>query len=238
MIIIIILALFGYTSYPLTLIAKSQQPSTGGNQQDGSGRGRPSRRGGTGSRGNCPSVEVPLIALIPEKNVGLVVEANATFWVFVPYQPNDVRSGEFILQDRANNEIYRASFAPSERPGITSISLPSIVPLEVNKTYQIYFKLYCNQQQSDPVFVRGWVQRAALTPNLERQLKAATTPSDRIKIYIQNDIWYSALTELAKLRLTEPKNTALYNEWANLLRSVGLENLVQKPLVGEVKIKQ
>ncbi|MFN6488183.1 DUF928 domain-containing protein [Nostoc sp. DedQUE02] len=51
-------------------------------------------------------------------------------------------------------------------------------------------------------------------------------------------MWYSALTELAKLRLAEPKKATLDNEWASLLRNLDLENLSQKPLVGEVKIKQ
>ncbi len=240
-IIILLLALFSCTSYPLILIAKSQQPASSGNQspQDGSSRGRPSQRGGAGSRGNCPSVEVPLTALIPEKKVGSVVEENPTFWVFVPYQLNDdVSSGEFVLQDEANNDIYRTFFTLPKIPGIVSFRLPSAVPLEVNKTYQWYFKLYCNQQQFDPVFVRGLVQRIALTSDLERQLKTATTIGDRIQLYTQNGIWYSALTELAKLRLTEPKNAALDNEWANLLQNVDLENLAQKPLVGEVKIQQ
>ncbi|MFN6463914.1 MAG: DUF928 domain-containing protein [Nostoc sp. DedVER02] len=281
-IIILLLALFSCTSFPFTLRAKSQQPTsstprelggvkgkgeggkglnplpfslspfpsphlaflgwqtTSGNQppQDGSSRGRPSQRGGAGSRGNCPSVQVPLIALIPEKKVGLVVEGNPTFWVFVPYQPNDVPSGEFVLQDEANNDVYRASFTLPNIPGIVSLSLPSTVSLEVNKAYQWYFKVYCNQQQFDPVFVRGWVQRIALTSNLERQLKATNTVGDRIQLYTQNDIWYSALAELAKLRITEPQNAALNNEWISLLRDIELENLAQKPLVGEVKIKQ
>lgn len=238
--IILLLTLFSCTSYPLILIAKSQQPASSGNQQpqDGSSRGRPSQRGGAGSRGNCPSVEVPLIALIPEKKVSSVVEENPTFWVFVPYQSNDVPSGEFVLQDEANNDIYRAAFTLPEIPGIVSFSLPSAVPLEVSKTYQWYFKLYCNQQQLDPVFVHAWVQRVALTSNLERHLKTAITEGDRIQLYTQNDIWYSALTELAKLRLAKPKNATLDNEWANLLQSVDLENLAQKPFVGEVKIKQ
>jgi Domain of Unknown Function (DUF928) len=238
--IALLLALFSYTSYPLTLIAKSQQPTSSANQppQDGSSRGRPTQRGGAGSRGNCPSVEVPLIALIPEKTVGLVVEANPTFWVFVPYQLKDAPSGEFVLQDEANNDIYRASFTLPEIPGIVSFSLPSAVPLEVNKTYQWYFKVYCNQQKFDSVFVRGWVQRIALNSKLERQLKTAITIGDRIQLYTQNGIWYSALTELAKLRLAEPKNAPLDNEWASLLRNIELENLSQKPLVGEVKIKQ
>lgn len=238
--IALLLALFSCTSYPLILIAKSQQPTSSGNQppQDGSSRGRPTQRGGAGSRGNCPSVEVPLIALIPEKTVSSVVEVNPTFWVFVPYQLKDVPSGEFVLQDEANNDIYRTSFTLPEIPGIVSFALPSAVPLEVNKTYQWYFKVYCNQQKFDSVFVRGWVQRIALKSDLERQLKTATTIGDRIQIYTQNGIWYLAMTELAKLRLAEPKNATLDNEWASLLRNIDLEDLSQKPLVGEVKIKQ
>ncbi|MEH2051441.1 DUF928 domain-containing protein [Nostoc sp.] len=238
--IALLLALFSCTSYPLILIAKSQQSTSSGNQppQDGSSRGRPTQRGGAGSRGNCPSVEVPLIALIPEKTVGLVVEANPTFWVFVPYQLKDVPSGEFVLQDEANNDIYRASFTLPEIPGIVSFALPSAVPLEVNKRYQWYFKVYCNQQKFDSVFVRGWVQRIALKSDLEKQLKTATTIRERIQLYTQNGIWYSALTELAKLRLAESKNATLDNEWTSLLRNIDLENLSQKPLVGEVKIKQ
>ncbi|MEH2350845.1 MAG: DUF928 domain-containing protein [Nostoc sp.] len=238
--IALLLALFSCTSYPLILIAKSQQATSSGNQppQDGSSRGRPTQRGGAGSRGNCPSVEVPLVALIPEKTVSSVVEANPTFWVFVPYQLKDVPSGEFVLQDEANNDIYRASFTLPEIPGIVSFALPSVIPLEVNKRYQWYFKVYCNQQKFDPVFVRGWVQRIALKSDLERQLKTATTIRDRIQLYTQNGIWYSALTELAKLRLAEPKNATLDNEWASLLRNIDLEDLSQKPLVGEVRIKQ
>ncbi|MEH1771023.1 DUF928 domain-containing protein [Nostoc sp.] len=238
--IALLLALFSCTSYPLILIAKCQQPTSSGNQppQDGSSRGRPTQRGGAGSRGNCPSVEVPLIALIPEKTVSSVVEANPTFWVFVPYQLKDVPSGEFVLQDEANNDIYRASFTLPEIPGVVSFALPSAVPLEVNKTYQWYFKVYCNQQKFDSVFVRGWVQRIALKSDLKRQLKTATTIRDRIQLYTKNGIWYSALTELAKLRLTEPQNTTLDNEWASLLRNIELEKLSQKPFVGEVKIKQ
>ncbi|MEH1918797.1 DUF928 domain-containing protein [Nostoc sp.] len=77
-----------------------------------------------------------------------------------------------------------------------------------------------------------------LKPDLERQLKTTTTIRDRIQLYTQNGIWYSALTELAKLRLAEPKNATLNNEWASLLKKIDLENLSQKPLVGEVKIKQ
>lgn len=205
-------------------------------EADGSSRGRPSRRVGTGSRGECPPVEVPVSALIPDQNPGLTVEQHPTFWFFVPYQLSNTLGGEFALQDEANNDIYRTPFKLPATPGIVSLSIPSTVTLEVNKSYQWYFKLYCSQQNlSNPVFVRGWVQREALKPELERLLQAATTERSRIAIYAQNGIWYSALNELAKLRIAEPKNTVFINDWANLLQDIGLEDLAQKPILGEVK---
>ncbi|WP_029636964.1 MULTISPECIES: DUF928 domain-containing protein [Nostocales] len=203
---------------------------------DGSSRGRPSKRVGTGSRGECPPVQMPVTALIPNKNPGLTVEEHPTFWFFVPYQFNNTSGGEFTLQDEANNDVYRTSFKLPETPGIVSLSVPSTVTLELNKSYQWYFKIYCSQQNlSNPVFVRGWVQRKALKSNLEKLLQADMRPRSRTAIYAQNGIWYSALTELAKLRFTEPKNTVFINDWANLLRDVDLENLAQQPILGEVK---
>ncbi len=205
-------------------------------EADGSSRGRPSRRVGTGSRGECPPVEVPVTALIPNKNPGLTVEEHPTFWFFVPYQFSNISKGEFALQDEANNDIYRTSFSVLRTPGIVSLSVPSTVTLKVNKSYQWYFKIYCSQQNlTNPVFVHGWVEREALKPDLERLLQADSNARSRIAMYAQNGIWYSALTELAKLRFAEPKNTVFINDWANLLRDVGLENLAQEPIVGEVK---
>jgi hypothetical protein len=60
-IIILLLTFFWYDICPLTLTAKSQPEASSTNQQqDGSSRGRPSKRGSTGSRSNCPSVKLPL----------------------------------------------------------------------------------------------------------------------------------------------------------------------------------
>ncbi|MCV3215152.1 DUF928 domain-containing protein [Plectonema radiosum NIES-515] len=203
---------------------------------DGSSRGRPSKRVGTGSRGECPPVKVPVTALIPTQNTGLTVEEHPTFWFFVPYHFSNTSGGEFALQDEANNDVYRTSFKLPETAGIVSLSVPSTVTLELNKSYQWYFKIYCSRQNfSNPVFVRGWVQREALKPDLERLLQADSNARSRIAIYAQNGIWYSALTELAKLYFAEPKNTVFSNDWANLLRDVDLENLAQQPIVGEVK---
>jgi hypothetical protein len=56
------MALFCYANDPLTLTAKSLPlASIGNQQQDGSSRGRPSKRRATGSRVKCPIVKLPLM---------------------------------------------------------------------------------------------------------------------------------------------------------------------------------
>lgn len=245
----ITLAYIGLFTYPILGLAQPTPPNRSGSdriqirfqqqESDGSDRGRPGRRGGTGSRGDCPPVEVPLTALMPATNLGSSVEAHPTLWFYVPYKSDQVGEGEFSLQDEQNNDVYRTNFTLPETPGIVGFSLASAAPLEVNKKYQWYVKLYCSGQKSSaPVFIRGWVERVALKPELERQLQTASTPRDRIALYAQNGIWYTALSELAKLRRGEPQNATLNNDWANLLREVGLENLVQKPISGEVNVQQ
>jgi Domain of Unknown Function (DUF928) len=234
-----IFLLFGCISYSVPVLGKSEQPKK--NTQDGTSRGRPTRRQGTGSRnGECAAVEMRLTALVASNNVSLAIEEHPTFWFFMPYRSHQVDKGEFSLQDEANKDIYRTSFRVSDKPGIVSVSIPSnMPPLEINKNYRWHLKLYCdnekNQVAREPSdFVFGWIQRVTLKPELASQFKAANTPQERITFYKQNGIWQSALTELAKLRVTQPQNTAFINEWANLLKGMGLEYLVQQPVVGEV----
>lgn len=206
-------------------------------QTDGSRRGRPGGRTGTGSRGNCPSVNLPLTALIPTNNQGLTVAEYPQFWIFVPYKSNNIVSGEFVLQDETNNDVYRTNFTLPATPGIVTIGLGKTTPLQINKNYQWYFKLYCSQQKlSNPLFVKGWIQRIAINRDLERQLKAAVTPQQRFIIYYQNNIWYEAVTELAKYQLLKSHNNSLLSDWDNLLKRVGLEYLISQPIVGEVKL--
>jgi Domain of Unknown Function (DUF928) len=234
-----IFLLFGSIGYSVAAQVKSEPPKK--TTQDGTSRGRPTRRQGTGSRnGECAAADMRLTALVPSNNVSLAIEEHPTFWFFIPYRSHQVDKGEFSLQDEANKDIYRTSFKMSEKPGIVSVTIPSnMPPLEVNKNYRWHLKVYCNnvtnQVAKEPSdFVFGWMQRVALKPELASQLKAVNTPQGRINFYKQNGIWQSALSELAKLRVTQPQNKALINEWANFLKGMGLEDLVQQPVVGEV----
>ncbi|MBE9216487.1 DUF928 domain-containing protein [Plectonema cf. radiosum LEGE 06105] len=202
-------------------------------QQSGSNRGRPTRRRGMGSRNGCPATNIPLTALIPENKVGKVVEANPTFWLFIPYQPSKIPiNGEFVLQDEADNNVYQTDLSIDKGEGIYSISLPVEKSLETDKIYQWYFKLYCKPDKSSiPIYVRGWVQRVALQPLQQKQLIANYSPEQRFAFYVENDIWYSALTELAQLKQANPDNRILAKYWLQLLNNIDLKELSNKPII-------
>lgn len=243
-------AVVSFTSYPSQVWAQSSRPINNipssvrlrllqpkqakQEEPDFSGDGRPGRRAGGGSRSPCPSMNTPLTALMPVTNLGKTVAERPTFWFYVPYSRQEASSGEFVLQDEEDKDVYRTPFMLPETPGFVSLSIPPTeAPLEINKSYRWYFKLYCNPQKSSPVLVEGWVQRVELTPALESQLKAATPPE--YIVYATNFIWYDALARLAELRLTKSPNATL-DDWTNLLKwkGVGLEQLNREPMVGSV----
>ncbi|HAX80575.1 MAG TPA: hypothetical protein DCY88_33255 [Cyanobacteria bacterium UBA11372] len=231
-------------TYPAPIWANSpglvnnllQTKQTAQEKPDFSGDGRSGRRTGGGSRSPCISKEPPLTALSPINNSGKTVLEHPTFWFYVPYSAQEAPQGEFVLQEEGGKDIYRIGFTLPGKPGFVSVSIPPTQPvLEINKWYRWYFKIYCEPQQSSaPNFVEGWVQRVELTKALQSQLQQATPR--KYAAYAANLIWYDAIDDLAKLRLVQPSNTTLDNDWDNLLKSreIDLQGISREPIVGSV----
>jgi len=241
------LAFMSSASYPSQVGAQSIRsisniPSSGrlqsiplqwSNQEepDFSGDGRPRKREGGGSRGEClVKNKPPLTALVPTTNLGLTVVESPTFWFYVPYTLTPEHSVEFVLKD-GDNYVYKSKFSGREIPlGVVSLHLPSTVSLEANKNYDWYFLIYCDSQNKNKfVSVNGLVRRVE-RPDLKSQLDSAT-PQERLILYATEGIWYDALDEIAERRRASPDDDNLKNDWASLLQSVGLEKLVPEPIV-------
>lgn len=202
------------------------------------------RRGGT-SRDGCPALNIPLTALVPGEDnssspnsisksfLASTVAKYPTLWFYVPQLPTIARSAEFVLQNEAGDDVYRRPLTLPPKTGVISISLPqnSQYSLETDKKYHWYFKIYCrgSQKTSEYFFVDGWVQRVAVTRELESQLKTAK-PADYLA-YAAHNIWYDALTNLADLRRTNSRNAMLDQDWTDLLKAVGLQDLAKEPFV-------
>ena len=182
----------------------------------------------TGEAASCPSKPEQLTALTPDNAQGLTLSDHPTFWFYVPYNSEEIQSGEFsVLTQNETQEIYRTTFALSETPGFVSIRLPDLAEfsLSTDHYYHWYLNLYCvsNFTSRPDLKIDGWVQRVTQTPERERKVSAASP-----------EIWYDAVSHLAEQLQTSAPNMALRQDWAALLESVGLGDLTPKPLVGPV----
>ncbi|WP_375477662.1 DUF928 domain-containing protein [uncultured Nostoc sp.] len=218
------------------------------------------RKGGT-SRDACSVLSMPVTAIVPGEEtfssvqkgtllqtqtissksfLALTVSEYPTFWFYIPNLPPNLHSAEFVLLNEIEDDIYRIRLTLPEKPGFISISLPQQqkFSLDVNKNYHWYLKVYCSdlRKTSGYFYIDGLVQRVALTHELESQLKAVK--SREYIAYIANNIWYDAITNLASLRSTNLQNDILQKDWANLLKSVGLQDIAEEPIVHYYKAEE
>ncbi|MEC4893146.1 MAG: DUF928 domain-containing protein [Oscillatoria sp. PMC 1051.18] len=217
-------------SVPLPLSALPQQWQVSLSFPTTSDRGAPARTAGGATRGvQCiQSTETPLTVLMPANNVGTTVSANPTVFWYVP--ETEASSAEFTLFDESRNKVYQTTFAITDTPGIVKLELPATrtdgkETLETGKEYVWELALICNQgDRTDDLFVSGVLARTEISPTLKNQIDNST-PLEQAKLYSQAKIWSETVKTLAELHHSFPE------EWETLLESVGLETLVEAPLV-------
>jgi Domain of Unknown Function (DUF928) len=187
------------------------------------------RRKGAGTLGVCGATPLPLTALVPEYSNGQVfaqtVSSNPTLLFYVPYTSADNHRLTFVLQDEDGKEVYKQFVSSPQSPGLISVTIPS--KLDINKQYQWFFKINC---ENPPQTVFGVIQRVALSQNVMQQINDAT-PEQKVRIYAENGIWYDALSILANLRRSRPQDTALKDDWNGLLNDVDLTEMNPQPIL-------
>jgi len=194
-------------------------------------RGLPGRREGAGTRGPVTVCKEPLIALMPETNLGQTLSPYPSFFFYIPATaPQTV---QFELLDKNDQSIYKTTFNTAGKPGVISISLPDtagLPPLEVGKDYRWEFSISCNADiPEDDQLVEGWVQRVEPNPALVGNLQKASV-RERVAVYASAGLWQDTLSALAAARRASAGNSALAADWASLLQSVGLNKIAQQPL--------
>lgn len=236
LVISLFLVVAGLTSYPISLLAESASSTINSHllitqssrkkKLNFSSTNSPNRQTDAGSRGNCNGIETKeLTALVP-KNGGRTLSEYPTFWVYVPNEPKNIRYAELVLQDKAAKKtIDRTPYTLQSTPGFVGVTVPSKPQnsLKQGKIYDWYFRIVCNSGNSFDV--GGTVERVSL---------AATT--NDYQSYLNNKIWYDALTYLGERRRRNPQDTTLKNQWVDLLEAngVGLEKITQESRFGTV----
>jgi hypothetical protein len=195
--------------------------------------GAPGNRQSAGGSRGCSiattnPVPNPLTAIVPLDDsdsvpvYGESVSAHPTFWFYVPYSSQF--EGRMMLEDDTPNIVYEATVPLADTPGLISHTIPTTQPpLEVGKIYKWYFTIYC---EDDPIAtVNGVMQRVA-DSEITHAISSVTA-TERVRLLARNGIWYDALTEAAELRQTQQQD----DFWNELLRQVGLEDLMTAPIL-------
>ncbi len=216
-----------FHNQPPTWLALQQQ-----NQRRRTLPGRREPAAGRGCGMNMP--KPPLMALSPQTNLGFTVEAYPQLFFYIPQ--TSAKGIKFTLLQEDLHKTYEKTFSIPSTPGIFGLSLPTnntLPPLEIGKNYRWYLQLLCSELGSGQIYVDGWVQR--VKPN-----STPTSHSDKVQVgeLMERDrehgFWYDDLAKLAEKLRSNPNDSALRVEWENLLRSEGLNAIVQQPLVGSL----
>jgi Domain of Unknown Function (DUF928) len=188
-----------------------------------------------------------LTALVPEYKIatgsgtsnpeltkvwGITANEHPTLWFYIPYAQNSISRIDFILSDGdnlTNKTVYQNAIQSPTQPGIVNFSLPQTsTPLAIDKLYQWELKLTMKRQLDREISVKGWIQRANLNSDLSERIKQST-PDRQAALYAENGFWYDALSTLAELRRERPQDLAILQDWKNILNSVDLDKLANKP---------
>ena len=192
----------------------------------------PSRRAplatvGGATRGSCK--ETPPIAILPKTNLGLTIKENPDLFVYIP--ENSAAKAELIITDSDNNEIYYTSLPKPVEEGILRIRLPKNLDLQVREQYKWRFILICEPEDySSQVAAQGWIEKVEPSNNLSRNLDKLQ-PTERLSLYAEEGIWHETLATLANLRLENPEDLFLNQQWTDLLESMGLDSIARIPFL-------
>lgn len=202
-----------------------------------SGLGAPGRRESAGTRGCGFGNPANLIALLPAENIGLTSDAYPRFYWYMPV--SQAQFVEFTLtqvgaNDEASMPLYTTRFAVTGAAGIVSLPLPETVsmpPLQAGDRYRWQVAAFCNPlSEEGDLQIEGWVQYQPPGDELAAELATASV-SEQGGLYARNGYWFDAVDALATLNAATPEDADLQARWAELLHSVGLDELANQPFL-------
>ena len=205
--------------------------------------GLPTHRRDGGSRGDGDSCVADaehqnLMALIPDKTIGINASASPKLFFYVP-AVNNQKTLEFVLRNEQDELMYEAFFS-TKGNGIMSVEVPADVSsnlLETDQNYHWYLSMICDhQQRSRDIVVEGWMRQESIDLATQNQLSIASS-AEQAEIYNEQGHWYDALSVLANHQDSVTEQPIVRQKWSEMLNSVGLEELASKPFVETELIK-
>ncbi|MFM6155453.1 MAG: DUF928 domain-containing protein, partial [Sphaerospermopsis kisseleviana] len=108
--------------------------------------------------------------------------------------------------------------------------------LAVNQIYKWTVTVVCDPEDSSSnIKMSSWIERIEPDASLVDQLKQSNYRK-LSNIYGEAGIWYDGLNALVEQRCTEPNNLSSNLKWRQFLGSVGLNQIVSKPLINSCPV--
>ena len=177
-------------------------------------QGLPGRRISGASRlptSACAQTTTPLVAIVPETNLGATAVPKPTLWLSVP-EVTSAKQLDFYLFNTKEEIVYQTSVIVEPTADIVGVDLSamdSAPSLEVNQRYRWAASMVCNpENHSENLAVEGWVDRVEAT-SLE-----------------SNQLWYDQLRVVIEQLQHNPNNQDVSRQWHTLIASARLEQIV------------
>lgn len=196
----------------------------------------------------CPEVDRKLTAIVPATQKtfpnGISIEyvqavttgEHLAFWFYVPYCTALPATLKLVQNDDNGDKVYDRTISLPGKPGVIGIQLSAAqaAKFKLDQPYQWTFSIIFNPDSpSINPTVYGLVKRVGnsikFKENAQKQLDS--TVYDRAQIYASKGVWYESLTLLGQQKITKPNDFNTDAGWADLLKAVQLEWLIQEPIV-------
>lgn len=196
----------------------------------GKNRGTPVTTSGGGARSdsvacvNLKKGELSLNALTPNySNVATTASATPTLYFYIP--PTKATTGELVITDENDREVYQTTFSLPSQSGIAKLTIKSETGLTSGNQYKWALMIVCDRQyRNRDIFIEGKLEYQALAEAIAKSLEDKKT-LEKAEFYAQKGYWLDTLDNAAAIRSTQPA------DWTELLNSVGLEAMSDLPLV-------
>jgi len=180
--------------------------------------------------GATRSTSKTLTAIVPQKKIGLTINKSPLLFVYIP--KNEANQGKLVISDEENKTLYERFLPVQKTEGILMIKVPEKLNLSEGKPYKWeFFLLNENGEQIGKEKTFGWVEKVSLNSNLEKINQPNLDRWETVNILAEEGIWQDTLEQLAFLHLADPDNTEIKQEWTELLKFVGLNNIANSEIL-------
>jgi hypothetical protein len=201
-------------------------PDTGSPEEDFAAGGT---RDGRLRNTVCGKDTQNIVYLLGNKNREFTASAYPSFWFHIPQNINKINKMQFIVTELATGKkIYDRVLPKPQKPGIIGVNLPQspkyALSSKTNYTWSLHVDCAGTQQDVE-IALTGWLSRLPSNSKLQNQL-AHTSELEKYKVYLQHNLLYDALTDLAELRIAKPNNPNIEIAWTDLLSKLGWQDIM------------